>query len=48
MAGALAFQCDGYAYEALEIGRGVLMSLQINIRTDITVLEEAHPETARA
>lgn len=49
MAASISFQSDGCPYEALELielGRGVLISLQIDIRTDITLLEESHPDSA--
>jgi hypothetical protein len=46
---ALLVETGHSAFEALELlerGRGIIASLQIETRTDISVLEEQHPELA--
>ena len=46
---AVALECNESASKAiqvLELGRGVLGNLQLEVRSDISALEAAHPEIA--
>jgi len=50
-AGSVCLQCGDDPYHALELletGRGVVASLQLTTRSDISVLEESYPELANA
>ena len=47
---SISLQCGDEPYEALqllELGRGVLASLQIDIRSDISALKTSHPSLAQ-
>lgn len=49
-AAAVFLEAGVSAYETLqllELGRGVLINLQLDVRTDITALEDAHPNLAK-
>lgn len=47
---SVSLQCGDDTYKALqllELGRGVLANLQLEVRSDISVLEDSYPEIAR-